>query len=123
MAEQQKNMQIANLAALQSGGAQQEAYALAKKQYPLDVATAGANILGAVQGATSPLPTQKPSQPSTFQNILAGATAIGGLAQGLGSLGGFGGAAGGLVPYGLEYRYRGGGLAELEPQYYDLYER
>ena len=121
MAEQQKNMQIANLAAYQSGGAQQEAYKLAEKQYPLDVATAGANILGAVQGATSPLPTQKPSQPSTMQNILAGATAVGGVLQGIGSI--WGGAAGGLVPYGLQRYYRGGGLADLEPQYYDSYER
>lgn len=119
MAEQQKNMQLANLAALQGGGQQQEAYNLAKTQYPLDVATAGANILGAVQGATSPLPTQKPSQPSTMQNILAGATAVGGVLQGVGSL--F--RDGGLVQHYPQYYYRGGGLADLEPQYYDSYER
>jgi hypothetical protein len=119
MAEQEKNMQLANLAALQGGGQQQEAYNLAKTQYPLDVATAGANILGAVQGATSPLPTQKPSQPSTMQNILAGATAVGGVLQGVGSF--F--RDGGLVQYYPQYYYRGGGLADLEPQYYDSYER
>jgi hypothetical protein len=121
LAEQRKNMQIANLAALQAGGQQQEAYRLAKTMYPLDIATAGANIGATATGNTvAALPSQKPSQPSTWQNILAGATAVGGLAQGLGGL--FG-AAGGLVPYGLEYRYRGGGLADLEPQYYDSYER
>lgn len=136
MAEQRKNMQIANLAALQAGGQQQEAYRLAKTMYPLDIATAGANIGATAMGNVAPLPSQKPQQPSTWQNVLAGATAVGGLAQGLGGWDGISkigstiggalgltGAAGGLVPYGLEYRYRGGGLADLEPQYYDAYER
>jgi hypothetical protein len=43
--------------------------------------------------------------------------------KGIGSALGFGGAGGGLVPNGLQRRYRGGGLADFEPQYYDMYER
>ena len=52
-----------------------------------------------------------------MSGIASGAKAIGG-ALGLG-----GGIyrSGGLVPYG--YNYRGGGLADFEPQYYDMYER
>jgi hypothetical protein len=138
LAEQRKNMQIANLAATQAGGQQQEAYRLARTMYPLDIATAGANIGATASGNVAPLPSTKPQQPSTWQNILGGATALGGLAQGLGGaegigsiaggIGGaikgiFGGAGGGLVPYGLQYYYRGGGLADLEPEYYDSYER
>lgn len=121
LAEQRKNMQLANLAAAQAGGQQQEAYKLSKTMFPLDVATAGANIMSPLSGTSAPLPSTKPSQPSTLQNILGGATAIGGVLQGIGGI--FGGAAGGLVPYGLQYHYRGGGLADLEPEYYDSYER
>ena len=139
LAEQRKNMQIANLAAAQAGGQQQEAYNLSKTLYPLDIATAGANIGATAAGnVVENLPSTKVQQPSTWQNILAGGTALGGIAQGFGGLsgigsaiggigktiGGFlGGAAGGLVPYGLQYHYRGGGLADLEPEYYDSYER
>jgi hypothetical protein len=120
LAEQRKNMQLANLAAAQGGGQQQEAYKLSKTMYPLDIATAGANIMAPLSGTTAALPSTKPQQPSMWQNILAGGTALAGLAQGIGGL--FG-AAGGLVPSGLQYYYRGGGLADLEPEYYDSYER
>jgi hypothetical protein len=145
LAEQRKNMQIANLAAAQAGGQQQQGYQLSRTMFPLDVATAGANIMAPLSGSSSPLPSTKPDQPSTWQNVLAGATAIGGLAQGLGGAQGIGNiasgigntignigsavgslfAAGGLVPYGQypQYYYRGGGLADLEPEYYDSYER
>jgi hypothetical protein len=54
---------------------------------------------------------------------LGGLGAIGGAVKGIGSALGFGGAGGGLVPNGLQRRYRGGGLADFEPQYYDMYER
>lgn len=134
LAEQRKNLQIANLAAAQAGGQQQQGYQLARTLYPLDIATAGANIGATAAGnIVSNLPSTKPDQPSTWQNVLGGATAIGGLAQGLGgwdgikgigsAIGGaFGFAGGGVVPYGA-YNYRGGGLADLEPEYYDSYER
>ena len=56
---------------------------------------------------------------------LGGLGAIGSAAQGIGNALGFGGGgiyrSGGLVSHG--YRYRGGGLADFEPQYYDMYER
>jgi hypothetical protein len=137
MAEQRKNMQITNLAASQAAGQQQEERALAKAQYPLGIAQLQGNVLGSIQGSTGevPLSTQKTS---TAQNILGGLSTAGGIIQGLGGLSGiasgakaigsafgFGGAGGGLVPNGLVpygYYYRGGGLADLEPEYYS-YER
>lgn len=123
MAEQQKNMQLANLAAMQAAGQQKEERALAQAQYPLGIAGMQANLLAPLSGGTSQVPvtTQKTS---TLQNILGGLSAGAGVLQGLGGIKGiFGGAGGGVVPYGLNYSYRGGGLADLEPQYYDGYER
>jgi hypothetical protein len=108
LAEQRKNMQLANLAALQQGGQYQQDYNLARRMYPLDVAQRQAQVLGT---GISGIPMQKPSQPSPYQSILGGVGAAAGLLQGVGGL-----KAGGIV-------YRGGGLAELEPEYYDQYER
>lgn len=122
MAEQQKNMQLANLAAMQQAGQQQEGYQLAKQEYPLDVSTRQANMLAPLAGGAI---QQKPQQASLMQNILGGAAAVAGLGQGFG----FGKAAGGLIyrnggiaslPYTPSYN--GGGLAELEPEYYSGYE-
>jgi hypothetical protein len=78
--------------------------------YPLDIAQQQANVLGTMASGSRQL-LQKPDQPSTYQNILGGVGAAAGLLQGIGSF-----RDGGVV-------YRGGGLAELEPQYYDRYER
>lgn len=137
MAEQRKNMQLTNLAATQAAGQQQEERALAQAQYPLGIAGMQANILSPLSGGVAPVSTST-QKTSTMQNILGGLTAAGAVIQGLGgasgiasgikSVGsalGLGGAAGGLVPSGLQpygYVYRGGGLADLEPQYY-YYER
>lgn len=134
LAEQRKNMQIANLAAMQAGGQQKEERALAQAQYPLGIAGMQANVLSPLSGGTSPVPTST-QKTSTLQNILGGVSLAGGVVQGLGgvqgiidagkAIGGFlGFAGGGLVPYGYDgYYYRGGGLADLEPEYYDMYER
>jgi hypothetical protein len=106
MAEQQKNMQLTNLASMNAAGQQQEEKALATAQYPLGIATMQGNILGAVQGATAPIPvtTQKTS---TMQNILGGLTAGAGIVQGLG---GFGGIADGLSSIGGALGFADGGL-------------
>jgi len=107
MAEQQKNMQLANLAAMQQAGRQQEAYQLEKQEYPLSIAGQQANILSPLAGGAI---QTKQGSPSTAQNILGGITA------GIGALtgGGFF-REGGIV-------YAGGGLADLEPEYYSRYE-
>lgn len=120
MAEQQKNMELSNLAALQAAGAQQQDQALAKSQYPLALAGMEASVLSPITGGTSDVQTST-QKTSTLQNILGGLTAGAGIVSGLGGISGIKslfGAAGGLVPDGLERRYQGGGLAELEPEYY-----
>lgn len=139
LAEQRKNMQIANLAAMQAGGQQKEERALAQAQYPLGIAGMQANVLSPLSGGVSPVSTST-QKTSTLQNILGGLSAGAGIVQGLGGLGGiasgigsigsalgFGGGGiyrdGGLVRPEDFYYYRGGGLANLEPQYYDMYER
>lgn len=119
LAEQKKNMQLANLGALQSAGQQQQTNAMDQRMYPLNIAQQQANILGGLSGSTTPV--QSTTQKTSLgQNILGGITAGAGLLQGLGGISGiqnlFGFKAGGLV-------LRGGGLADLEPQYYDAYER
>lgn len=121
LAEQQKNMQLTNLAALQQGGGLQENYNLQRRMYPLSIAQSQAGVLGGLQGGAQQLLT-KPDQPSTFQNILAGAGAIGGILQGAGGLGDVAKTVGGWFRDG-GIVYRGGGLADLEPEYYDEYER
>lgn len=115
MAEQQKNMQLANLAAMQQAGQQQEGYQLSQQQYPLDVSTQQANMLAPLSGGAI---QQKQNKPSTMQNILGGVTAAAGVASGLG----LGAKAGGLMYSNGGYVYNGGGLADLEPQYYSGYE-
>lgn len=131
LAEQRKQMQLSNLAAMQAGGQQQEERRLAQAQYPLGIAGMQANVLSPLSGGTAPVPTST-QKTSTMQNILGGLSTAAGVVQGLGgvsgiidgakAIGGFlGFAGGGLVPYG--YYYRGGGLADLEPEYYDMYER
>jgi hypothetical protein len=124
-------MQLSNLAAQQTAGQQQEERDLAKAQYPLGLAALQGNVVGSLTGGSSQIP-QSVQKTSTTQNILGGLAAGAGIVQGLGGLDAIGGAVkgigsalgfadGGLVPYG--YRYRGGGLADFEPQYYDMYER
>jgi hypothetical protein len=133
LAEQRKNMQLANLAANQTAGQQKEERALAQAQYPLGIAALQGNVLSPLSGGTNQIP-QSVQKTSTMQNILGGLSAGAGIVQGLGGLGAVGSAvqgignaigglfaAGGLVPGG--YLYRGGGLADFEPQYYDMYER
>jgi hypothetical protein len=126
MAEQRKNMQLANLGANQAAGQQKEDRRLAELQYPLGIAALQGNVVGSLTGGSSAIP-QSTQKTSTLQNILGGASAAVGLASGIGdavgSIGSLFGAGGGLVPNGLQYRYRGGGLADFEPQYYDMYER
>lgn len=111
LAEQRKNMQLANLAALQQGGQYQQDYNLAQRMYPLQISQAQAGVLGGMLGSSAGQLLQKPDQPSMYQNVLGAVGAAGGLLQGIGGL-----REGGVV-------YRGGGLADLEPQYYDRYER
>lgn len=133
LAEQRKQMQLSNLAAMQAAGQQKEERALAQAQYPLGIAGMQANVLSPLSGGTSPVPTST-QKTSTMQNILGGLSIAGGVVQGLGGLGGiasgFGQVANAINPFGGfgVYRdgglvYRGGGLADLEPQYYDMYER
>lgn len=108
LAEQQKNMQIANLATMQQAGQQQQNEQLARQEYPLDIAAQQSNIISPISGAGA-IQT-KANKPSTMQNILGGVTAAAGVASGLGLF-----RAGGYV-------YGGGGLADLDPQYYSGYE-
>ena len=107
LAEQKKNMHIADLQAMQQAGRQKEAERLAKQEYPLDVAGQQSNLLAPLSGGAI---QTKQKNPSTMQNIIGGATAAAGVAAGLGLF-----RAGGYV-------YSGGGLADLEPQYYSGYE-
>ncbi len=124
LAEQRKNMQITNLAAMQQAGAQKEQYKLAEQEYPLRVAAQQAAIAAQPAAmAQAQMMKDKNSGSSTWGNILGGAATAAGVMQGLGGMG-FSpfGRAGGLIPRDLR-RYNGGGLADLEPQYYDQYER
>lgn len=122
LAEQQKNMQLANLAAMRQAGAQQEEYQLNKQEYGLDVAERQANMVAPISGGAI---QQKEKNPSLAQNILGGVTAAAGVATGLGIglQGGLVYADGGIVmlPYHTP-QYNGGGLADLEPEYYSGYE-
>ena len=111
LAEQKKNMQVTNLAALQQGGQYIQDYNLRQRMYPLDVYARQAAIAGGMSGAYNPLPTTGQPNTSTMQNIIGGVGTAIGIGQGLGIL-----RDGGVV-------YRGGGLADLEPEYYDSYER
>ena len=130
MAEQRKNMQLSNLAASQAAGQQQEERALGQAQYPLNIAGMQANVLSPLSGGVAPVPTSV-QKTSTAQNILGGLSTAAGIVQGLGgvsgitegikSIGGLFGAGGGIVPDGLQRYYRGGGLADLEPEYYSSY--
>lgn len=150
LAEQQKNMQITNLNAMNQAGQQKEKDQYDRSLYPLTVSTIGANILAPVSGAASPLPTQKEQKPSGLQQAIGIGTAALGAATGLFGKrdGGLieryaaGGLAQGLDLYragamihhymngGLasipndmyNMRYNGGGLADLEPEYYSHYE-
>lgn len=108
LAEQRKNMQLANLASMQQAGRDQEAYELEKRQYPLYIYGQQSNILSPIQGAGAIQTKQK--DPSMLQNILGGIAGGIGIGSGLGLF-----RQGGVV-------YRGGGLADLEPEYYSQYE-
>jgi hypothetical protein len=99
-------MQLANLASMQQAGQQQQNEQLARQEYPLDIAAQQANMLSPLGGSAI---QTKANKPSTAQNILGGVTAAAGVAQGLGLF-----RAGGYV-------YGGGGLADLDPQYYSGY--
>jgi hypothetical protein len=111
LAEQKKNMQLANLAALQSGGQFQDQYNLAQRYYPLQISQTQAGILGGMSGGYQPVNSMGKDQPSWLQNAIGIGSAVGGILQGFGGF-----RKGGVV-------YRGGGLADLEPEYYDQYER
>lgn len=120
LAAERKRLEAQNLAALQSAGSQQQQNQLAQNMYGLDIAQRGANILAGAQGGVSPLQSYEPKEASTLQKIASGVTAAAGVASSFLR-------DGGLVP-GYHYAnggyvYRGGGLADLEPQYYDAYER
>lgn len=116
LAEQKKNMQLANLAAMQQAGQQKQNEQLARQEYPLDIAAQQSNILAPMSGAAI---QTKANKPSTMQNILGGLTAAAGIASGFG--GGF--AEGGIVYIPRRtLQYNGGGLADLEPEYYSGYE-
>lgn len=120
LAEARKRMEAANLVAVQEAGSQQETYQLGKVNRPMDVIQQQANILAGVQGGATPVQSYKSEKPSTLQNILAGGTALAGVASTLARDGGL------MSAYHYNnggYVYRGGGLADLEPQYYDTYER
>lgn len=111
LAEQKKQMQLTNLGALQQAGQYQQDYNLAQRMYPLDVYARQSAIMGGMSGGYSPLPTAKQQDPSTWQTIAGYGLGAIGLGQGI-----LGKRDGGLI-------YRGGGLADLEPEYYDQYER
>jgi hypothetical protein len=122
LAEQKKNMQLANLAASQQAGQQQEQRLMDQRMYPLNLAQSQANILGAVQGSTTPLPSTK-QQTSMGQNILGGITAGLGIYNGLGGASGIGslfGGSGGLYAAGGVVMPRGG-LADIALQEYQRY--
>lgn len=109
MAEQRRNMYTQYLAALQSGGQQQEAYNLAQRMYPLQISQMQAGIGGI---STQPLNTYKQPDTPWWQTALGVGAGAAGIASGFG----FKFADGGLV-------FNGGGLADIEPEYYDKYER
>lgn len=109
LAEQKKNMQITNLAAMQQAGQQQQNEQLARQEYPLNIAAQQSNIISPISGAGA-IQT-KQNKPSTAQNIVGGLTAAAGVAEGISDI--F--RSGGIV-------YRGGGLADLDPQYYSGYK-
>lgn len=122
LAEQRKNMQLTNLAAVQQAGQQQTAEQLARQEYPLDVSAQQSNILAPMGGSAI---QTKQKEPSLGQNILGGIAAGVGIGSGLGIF-----REGGLVYAngGVAYlprrvmQYSGGGLADLEPEYYSGYE-
>ena len=108
LARQKKEMQVANLSAMQQAGQQQQGEQLARQEYPLDIAAQQSNIIAPISGAGA-IQT-KANKPSTMQNILGGAAAAAGVAEGISGMFRDGG-----------YVYRGGGLADLDPQYYARY--
>lgn len=120
MAEQQKNMQLSNLAAMQAAGQQKEERDLAKAQYPLGISTLQGNVLAGLSGSAAPVPTST-QKTSTMQNILGGLSTAAGVVQGLGGVSGIVDGAkaigglffrdGGLVPEGR--RYADGGIVGL----------
>lgn len=115
LAEQQKNMQLTNLAAMQQAGAQKEADQLARQEYGLDIAGQQANILAPMGGSAI---QTKQKGPSTGQNILGGITAGIGAIQGISGMfrdGGVVYSRGGQV-------YQSGGLADLYHKYYARYK-
>ncbi len=116
LAEQKKNMQIANLATMQQAGQQQQDEQLARQEYPLDIAAQQSNIIAPISGAGA-IQT-KANKPSTMQNILGGAAAAAGVAEGISGL--F--RNGGIVYSNGGYVYGGGGLADLNPQHYTGYK-
>lgn len=108
LAEQRKNMALTNYAAMQQAGREQEAYQRERQEYPLYIYGQQANILSPIEGAGAI--QQKQKDPSLAQNILGGISAGIGVGSGLGLF-----RQSGVV-------YRGGGLADLEPEYYSHYE-
>lgn len=149
LAQGRKNMQIANLGAMSQAGNQQDQYAYDKTMFPLNVAAGQANLMSPLSGGMAQVPMQKQRDPSALQQGLSIASNVVGTAVGSGFFrdGGLakryaeGGLAQGMDLYqagalvhrymnggiaslygNYNQQYNGGGLAELEPEYYSGYE-
>ena len=126
LAQQAYNKQASTISALQQAGQQEEARNLAHNMYPMSVSQAQAGATGALFGGVQQVPTQGQPNTNWFQTAASlGATAAAALETASDI---WKGRRGGLVPSGLQRhrvvrRYNGGGLADLQPQYYSKYER
>lgn len=113
LAQQKKNMQAQNLQAMQQAGAQQEQTILDRNEYDLGIASQQANILGAIQGSTTPVASTK-NKSSPWQTALGVASGVAGIADAIFR-------DGGIVQ--LRYAdggpvYTGGGVADIDPTRY-----
>lgn len=125
LAQQAYNKQASTISAFQQAGQQEEARNLAHNMYPMSVSQAQAGATGALFGGVQQVPTQGQPKTDWFQTAASLASAGAGI---LNAASDWGFRRGGLVPSGLQRhrvvrRYNGGGLADLQPQYYSKYER